>query len=283
MFARLSAFLTLLLLLPFISAAPAAELAVERRQSVDTSQHCGQWDQVNAGVYTLFLDQVLGERQRKQVNNFIKRFTAVLTAISSNSNDCAQLISLNGNTISWRNTWTWSGGSGVKSYTNVQLNSGINKQLSAIRSIPATFSWSQSNNGNIVANVAYDLFTANNPGGANVNEIMIWLANWNAGPISSVYMSNGQPQPTVSGVSLAGHTWNLYEGSNGANKVFSFLPSTPGTQVTNFSGDIKTFLNFLTSNRGVSSSQYLTTVQGGSEATSGSATLTVNAFNIAIQ
>ncbi|THU85135.1 glycoside hydrolase family 12 protein [Dendrothele bispora CBS 962.96] len=264
MFARLSAFVALLLVLPFISAAPTADSAVEKRQSIDTSNHCGQWDQVTAGSYTLFLDQW------------------GMSSASSGS-DCAQLTSLSGNTIAWRNTWTWNGGSGVKSYTNVQLNAGVNKQLSAIRSIPATWQWSQSTSGNIVANVAFDLFTANSAGGSAANEIMIWLANLNAGPISSVYQSNGQPQPTVSGVSLAGHTWNLYEGSNGANKVFSFLPSTAGTQITNFSGDIKTFLNFLTSNRGLSSSQYLTTLQAGSEATSGSATLTVTGFNVAIQ
>jgi xyloglucan-specific endo-beta-1,4-glucanase len=36
---------------------------------------------------------------------------------------------------------------------------------------------------------------------------MIWLANFNAGPISAVYNSNGTPQPIASGISLAGHTW----------------------------------------------------------------------------
>lgn len=92
----------------------------------------------------------------------------------------------------------------------------------------------------MVADVAYDLFTANTAGGANVNEIMIWLANYNAGPISATYNSSGQPVPVASNISLGGHTWNLYSGSNGANNVFSFLP-TSGT-VTNFSADLKTFL-----------------------------------------
>ncbi|KAF5366617.1 hypothetical protein D9758_008989 [Tetrapyrgos nigripes] len=255
MFAKLSAFLALFLVLPLISTAPTA--------SIDTSQHCGQWDQVNAGTYTLFLDQW------------------GLSGASSGS-DCAALTSMSGNTIAWKNTWTWNGGNGIKSYTNIQQNAGANRQLSAIQSIPATLTWSQSTSGNIVANVAFDLFTSNSAGGSAVNEIMIWLANINAGPISAVYNANGQPQPVASGISLAGHTWNLYQGSNGANNVFSFLPSTSGTQVTNFSGDIKTFLNYLTSNRGMSSSQFLTTLQVGTEATSGSATLTVSSYNVAI-
>lgn len=71
----------------------------------------------------------------------------------------------------------------------------------------ATWRWSQSSSGTVVANIAYDLFTSTTSGGANVNEIMIWLANYNAGPISAVYNSDGTPQPKASNVSLAGHTW----------------------------------------------------------------------------
>lgn len=61
--------------------------------------------------------------------------------------------------------------------------------------------------GSVVANVAYDLFTASTPTGINVNEIMIWLANYNAGPISSAYNSDGTPKAAASSLNLAGHTW----------------------------------------------------------------------------
>lgn len=256
-------FPNLLALLPLVSlvlgSPTSAEL--ESRASIDTSSHCGQWDTVTAGQYEMFLDQ---------------------WGISGASgSQCANLISLSGSTISWKTTWSWSGGSGgVKSFTNIQLNQGINKQLSAISSMPTTWQWSQSSSGTVVADIAYDLFTSNSPGGSNVNEIMIWLANYNAGPISSSYSSSGQPVPVASGISLAGHTWNLYSGSNGANNVFSFLP-TSGT-ITNFSGDVKAFLNYLVQNEGVSSSQYLVTAQAGTEATSGSATLTTTAYSLAI-
>lgn len=83
---------------------------------------------------------------------------------------------------------------------------------------------------------------------------------------------------------------NLYFGSNGANNVYSFLP-TSGT-IPSFNADINLFLKvlgtiprlltesdcscaqYLTANQGVSTAQFLTTAQGGTEATSGSATLT---------
>ncbi|KAJ8455408.1 hypothetical protein ONZ51_g12472 [Trametes cubensis] len=146
--------------------------------------------------------------------------------------------------------------------------------------MPSTWKWSQSTSGSIVADVAYDLFTSNTAGGSNVNEIMIWLANFNAGPISSQYGSDGKPVPVASNLSIAGHTWNLYSGSNGANAVFSFLP-TSGT-ITSFSGDIKAFLDYLTQHEGVSTSQYLVTAQAGTEPTSGSATLTTSAYSLVV-
>jgi xyloglucan-specific endo-beta-1,4-glucanase len=73
--------------------------------------------------------------------------------------------------------------------------------------VQSTWSWSYSMSGSVVANVAYDLFTASTPTGSNVNEIMIWLANYNAGPISSAYNSDGTPKAAASNLNLAGHTW----------------------------------------------------------------------------
>lgn len=127
-------FALLLLLTPFVAAAPAESL--DKRQTVDTSNHCGQlllhsgndynhllnlypvgqWDTVTAGQYTMYLDQ-WGK------------------ANASSGQSCANFVSLSGTTLAWKNQWTWSGGSGVKSYTNVNLNANLNKQLSAIKSI----------------------------------------------------------------------------------------------------------------------------------------------------
>ncbi|PSR73116.1 hypothetical protein PHLCEN_2v11018 [Hermanssonia centrifuga] len=246
---------SLLVLVPFFTSLLGSPTPVDlvTRASIDTSSHCGQWDSVSAGSYSMLLD-LWGESG------------------ATSGSQCANLVSMSGSTIAWKTTWTWTGGTGVKSFANIQLNSGINQQLSAISSMPSTWDWSQSTSGTIVADVAYDLFTSNTAGGSNVNEIMIWLANINAGPISATYSSSGQPVPVASNLSIAGHTWNLYSGSNGANNVFSFLP-TSGT-ITSFSGDLKAFLTYLTQNEGVSTSQFLVTAQAGTEATSGSATLT---------
>ncbi|KAG6819882.1 hypothetical protein H0H93_007761 [Arthromyces matolae] len=257
-FSKLAA---LVLLSPFTLAMPVSELeVVKRATALDTSSHCGQWDTVTASPYILYLDQW-----------GISGTTA--------GSDCASLTSLSGTTIAWKTTWTWAG-SGIKSFTNIALNSGLNKQLSAISSIQSTWKWSQSSSGTVVADVAYDLFTSSTSGGSAANEIMIWLANYNAGPISATYSSSGQPSPIASSVSIAGHTWNLYFGSNGSNNVYSFLP-TSGT-VTSFSGDINLFIKYLTSNQGLSSSQYLTTLEAGTEATSGTSVTLTTPFHAAM-
>ncbi|KAG6822012.1 hypothetical protein H0H93_006579, partial [Arthromyces matolae] len=51
-FAKLTA---LLALTPLVLSVPTTELT--KRQTIDTTSHCGQWDTVVAGQYTLYLDQ----------------------------------------------------------------------------------------------------------------------------------------------------------------------------------------------------------------------------------
>ena len=101
-------------LLAAASPAPAADAA-----QIDTSSHCGQWDTVTAGQYELLLDQWGAGG-------------------ATSGSQCANLVSMSGSTIAWTTTWSWTGGSGVKSFTNIQLNQGINKQLSAISSMPVS-------------------------------------------------------------------------------------------------------------------------------------------------
>lgn len=246
-------------LLPFVVAAPANEL--EARQSLDTTVYCGQWDSTTAGQYIMYLDQ-WG------------------SSSATSGSDCSQLTSLSGTTIAWTNNWTWTGGTGVKSFTNIALNTGLNVQLSQVTSLEASWKWSQSSTGTVVADVAFDMFTSDSSGGSNAYEIMVWMANYNAGPISATYNSSGDPVPVASSVSIGGYTWDLYSGSNGSNQVFSFLPVS-GT-VPSFSADLNLFFKYLTTNQGLSSTQYLTTVEAGTEATSGTATLTTSEYSVVI-
>jgi xyloglucan-specific endo-beta-1,4-glucanase len=55
---------------------------------------------------------------------------------ASSGSQCVHLVSLTGSTVAFGTNWTWTGGTSVKSYANIQLNQGINKVLSTISTIP---------------------------------------------------------------------------------------------------------------------------------------------------
>ena len=57
----------------------------------------------------------------------------------------------------------------------------------------------------------------------------------------------------LSGLSVAGHTWDLWKGPNSNWQVLSFVSSTG--DITNFNADLKDFFNYLVQSQGVSSSQ----------------------------
>ncbi|PBK71480.1 concanavalin A-like lectin/glucanase [Armillaria solidipes] len=245
----------------FISLVSAAPSELQKR--LDISTHCGQYDSVNTGIYTLYLNQ-WGKNG------------------ATSGQSCAAVTSTSGNNVAWTTSWTWSGsGDGVKSYTNINANNGVNVKLSAINSIKSSWTWSQTTSGTVTANVAYDLFTSSSAGGKNEYEIMIWLDNINAKPISYHYDATGAAIAIVKSLSIAGYKWDLYYGNNGSNYVYSFLTSDKSA-VKSFSGDLMDFFEYLTSKQGLSTSQYLITAQGGTEATQGSATLKSSTFSLVI-
>lgn len=90
---------------------------------------------------------------------------------------------------------------------------------------------------------------------------MIWLANFNSGPISYNYGSNGRAISVANSIPLAGHKWysdllcverattsetlawirDIYSGTNGVNEVYSFLPAN-NDFISSFTGDLLIFL-----------------------------------------
>ncbi|KAF8913386.1 glycoside hydrolase family 12 protein [Mucidula mucida] len=167
----------------------------------------------------------------------------------------SQVTATNGNSVSWYTSYTWQGApSQVKSYSNLDLRTGLGKRISAITSIPAMWSWTYSTaSSDLVADVSYDLWLSNTAGtgGASTSstfEIMIWLSTrGGAGPAGS----------QINTISINGVSWHLFK-------------------------DLKPFLTYLTSNQGVSSSQFLVQAQGGTEPFIGTARLTSNSYALAI-
>ncbi|KAI0448996.1 family 12 glycosyl hydrolase [Xylaria acuta] len=214
---------------------------------------CGQWDSVQTGSYIVY-NNLWGQS-------------------AGSGSQCTTVTGLTGNSVAWSTSWSWSGGNyNVKSYANAVVQTSA-KKISAISTMPTTWKYSYTGSG-MVANVAYDLFTSSSASGSSEYEVMVWLAALGgAGPISS----SGSPVATPN---IAGVSWKLYDGYNGNMHVFSFVASS---QVTSFSGDLKAFLNYLTSNQGMSTSQYVTSIGAGTEPFVGSnAVLTTTAYSISV-
>lgn len=145
------------------------------------------------------------------------------------------------------------------------------KQISKTTKVPCYFSYS-SGGTNMAGDFAYDLFLRKDSAKSTPQtEIMIW-AGHNSWPIGT---KTGTGVLTVNGVK-----YDLWEGMNTAAGyyVFSFVPTgTVGvTAALPTSGslniDIKTFFNYLNSNRNGSyfnNNYYLDVIEAGLEVTRG--------------
>ena len=147
-------------------------------------------------------------------------------------------------------------------------------QISSIKSIPTTWSYTYTDD-NIIADVAYDLFTTSQSGSTSAEyERMVWLdALGGAGPISA----SGSPVATPN---IGGSTFQLYSGKNGNTQVYSFVASPA---IPNYTGDLLAFFDYLASSQGFSKEQYLISIQAGTEPFSGSdAELTTSKYSVAL-
>ena len=101
----------LLLLLPFVFTSP-----LERRDET----LCDQFGTTSTGSYSL-LNNLWGE------------------SAARSGSQCSSLV--DGTTAKWYTKWKWTSDSdtSIKSFANIQLDDGINKQLSAISTMPVRF------------------------------------------------------------------------------------------------------------------------------------------------
>lgn len=106
---------------------------------------------------------------------------------------------------------------GIKSYPNVSKEVDFN--VSELGECKSSFAVTLPSGG--AYSSAYDIWYDDHK-----FELMLWM-NWNGSvsPISYSYNSQGQPEPEARNVSVGGHTWDVYRGTNGYNTVFSFLPT----------------------------------------------------------
>ncbi|GHE13764.1 glycoside hydrolase family 12 protein [Streptomyces alanosinicus] len=151
---------------------------------------------------------------------------------------------------------------GIKSYAN--STKSINKRIDSLGWLTSDYNVSVPSSG--AYETAYDIWDTNHK-----YEIMLWMNKTGAvGPIGS-YQDN---------VTVGGHNWNVYKGTNGSNEVFSFLRTSNSTSGT---VDVKPILNWIAYSKGwMSSSETIGDVQFGYEITSSSGGLNFNTDNLTV-
>ncbi|KAJ7287105.1 endocellulase [Mycena rebaudengoi] len=191
----------------------------------------------------------------------------------------SSLVSSSPQNVSWVTSYTWANGpNNVKSYANVESVAAKGVQLNKLTSAPAVWSWFYAaQSTGLRANVAYDIWLGRASSGrpatsASSFEIMIWLSG--LGGIQPV----GQ-QITTETV-IGDNTWNIWKGPNANWQVISFV-SARG-DLNWFNEDLKVFLDYLVAEQGVPATQFVQSIQAGSEAFVGTATLVTERYIVSI-
>ncbi|MFK4272293.1 glycoside hydrolase family 12 protein [Streptomyces milbemycinicus] len=168
----------------------------------------------------------------------------------------------------WANSYTdwgvWANHpntGGIKSYPNAKRVVG--KKVSAIGSLNSSYNVTVPSSG--AYNTSYDIWDTNYD-----YEIMLWMNK--TGPVGPLGTSQGS-------LTLGGHSWTVYKGSNGANEVFSFIRTSNSTSG---SVDIKAIVNWIKNTKGWFGDVTIGDVQFGYEITSsaGGLDFRTNSFNV---
>lgn len=151
-------------------------------------------------------------------------------------------------------------------YTNCSPGTNLPRQVSQIGSINSSISYSYTGG---TYDAAYDIWLDPTPktDGVSQMEIMIWFNR--QGPISPVGSMVGY-------TTVAGRTWEVWQGWNGGNDVVSYVAPSP---ISSWSFNVKDFVNDVDARTQVTSAWYITSLQAGFEPWNGGTGLAVTNFS----
>lgn len=150
---------------------------------------------------------------------------------------------------------------GIKSYPN--QTKAINKSITSLGSLSSSYNVSVPSSG--AYNTSYDIWDTDHD-----YEIMLWVNK--TGPVGPIGTSQGS-------VSLGGHSWNVFKGTNGANEVFSFIRTSNSS-----SGNVNILpiLKWIKDTKKWMGNETIGDVQFGYEVTSSSGGLNFTTNNLTI-
>jgi hypothetical protein len=193
------------------------------------------------------------------------------------------------NINNWGATAKHTTGAGkIKSYPAVVLGTHFNTDSGTtllprkIDKLKTVRSWWSQKSSAAQYDAAYDLWfdpIASLGHRAAQDELMVWL-NWrDTKPLAGRGYN-------LFGVAIADDrrrigniTWNIYHGSNGINKVTSFVPTT---KFDSLDINMRPFIDYCIRKGWLQSSEYMTSIQAGWEITSGG-TFKTTAYGVSLK
>ncbi|MFF5370682.1 hypothetical protein [Streptomyces sp. NPDC013187] len=150
---------------------------------------------------------------------------------------------------------------GIKSYPN--QTKAINKSITSLGSLSSSYNVSVPSSG--AYNTSYDIWDTDHD-----YEIMLWVNK--TGPVGPLGTSQGT-------VSLGGHSWNVFKGTNGSNEVFSFIRTSNSSYGT---VNILPILKWIKDTKKWMGNETIGDVQFGYEVTSSSGGLNFTTNNLTV-
>lgn len=203
-------------------------------------------------------------------------------AKTGSGSQCLWKTNTGDSSISWGTSWNWTGQvDTIKSFVSIILgwhwgwklpDTGLPILLSTNQNIHTSweFKLKETTPGGI--NVTYDIWLSSNPQLGNVNptnEIMIWL--YKSGDIYPI----GSKQTIAD---IGGTIWELWKGPHPTSgwPVYSFVHKI---NINSQTLNLKDFFNYLIYH-GLSSSNYLISVEAGIEVFTGAGSLETTFYTI---
>jgi len=154
-------------------------------------------------------------------------------------------------------------------YTNCSPGTNLPIQVSQISSATSAIAYGFASG---TFNASYDIWLDPTPrtDGVNQMEIMIWFNR--QGPIQPI----GGP---VGNATIGGRGWEVWQGSNGANNVISYVAPSA---IPSWNFSVLDFIADVRSRGAITNSWYLTSIQAGFEPWNGGVGLAVNSFSAAV-
>lgn len=156
-------------------------------------------------------------------------------------------------------------------YTNCSPGTALPARVSDISRAPSGITYSYV--GDAVYNASYDIWLDPTPrtDGVNRTEIMIWFNK--VGPVQPIGSQVGT-------ATVAGRSWQVWQGGNGTNDVLSFVAPAA---ISSWNFDVMDFVRQAVSRGLAQDNWYLTSIQAGFEPWQNGAGLAVESFSSTVE